>query len=63
VSAAAAAGTVLVARAVGAHAHLPALPASVLPAGDPAPWQEPYERWTATCAALRSAVTEPGGDS
>jgi sugar (pentulose or hexulose) kinase len=61
VSAAAAAGTVLVARAVGAHAHLPSLPASVLPAGDAAPWQEPYERWTAACAALRCATTEQGG--
>jgi xylulokinase len=58
VSAAPAAGTVLVARAVGAHAHLPSLPQSVVTAGDPAQWQEPYERWTATCTALRNAALQ-----
>jgi hypothetical protein len=47
---------VLVARAVGAHVHLPALPAQVLPAGDPLPWQEPYERWVDTVEALRRAT-------
>ena len=56
VSAAPAAGTALVARAVGAHAHLPSLPENMVPAGDPAVWQEPYDRWTETCAALRGAL-------
>ena len=60
VSPAAAAGTALVARAVGAHAHLPALPASRLAAGDPDPWQQPYDRWTRTVAALRRATDEQG---
>jgi xylulokinase len=62
VSPAAAAGTALVARAVGAHAHLPALPPSRLPAGDPGPWQEPYDRWTRTVTALRRA-TDDGPDA
>jgi xylulokinase len=57
-SAAAAAGAVLVARAVGAHAHLPALPPTVLPAGDAEPWTSAYERWCAAHAALRSALPE-----
>lgn len=55
---AAEAGEVLVARAVGAHAHTPGLPAEVVPAGDPSPWQEPYDRWCAAHAALRSALPE-----
>lgn len=46
-NAVAAAGTVLVARAVGAHAHVPTLPPTVLPAGDRAPYDEPYARWHA----------------
>jgi sugar (pentulose or hexulose) kinase len=58
VSPAAAAGTALVARAVGAHAHLPALPPSRLPAGDAGPWQEPYDRWTRTVTALRRATDD-----
>ncbi len=53
---AAQAGTVLVARALGAQLDIPALPTTVLPAGDPAPWQEGYERWTTTTEALRSAL-------
>ena len=52
---AAQAGTVLVARALGARPATPALPTTVLPAGDPAPWQEGYQRWTGTTEALRSA--------
>ena len=63
VSSAAAAGTVLVARAVGAHAHLPPLPTTVLPAGDPDPWQQPYEQWTGTVDALRRATGDGGGAS
>jgi xylulokinase len=57
-SAAAAAGAVLVARALGAHAHLPGLPAQVLPAGERAPWDAPYDRWCAAHAALRAALPE-----
>ena len=57
-SAAAAAGAVLVARAVGAHAHVPHLPSTVLPAGDRAAWTEPYDRWCAAHAALRAALPE-----
>ena len=41
------AGEVLAARALGVHAHIPPLPVASAPAGDPAPWQEPYERWRA----------------
>ena len=54
----AAAGTVLVARAVGAHAHLPSLPPTMLMAGDRAPHDEPYARWCAAHAALRAALPE-----
>ena len=54
----AAAGTVLVARAVGAHAHLPSLPQAILLAGDQAPYDEPYARWCAAHAALRTALPE-----
>ena len=61
VPAAAAAGAVLVAGAVGAHAHLPALPPTVLPAGDPEPWREPYARWTEVEAALRRATSRQEG--
>ncbi len=57
-NAAAAAGTVLVARAVGAHAHVPGLPSVVLPAGDRSPHDEPYARWCAAHAALRAALPE-----
>ena len=57
-SAAAAAGAVLVGRAIGAHAHLPALPEGVLPAGDPDAWQQTYDRWCAAHAALRAALPE-----
>lgn len=53
---AAQAGTVLVARALGAHLDIPALPTMVLSAGDQAPWQEGYERWIGTTEALRSAL-------
>ena len=58
VSGAAAAGAVLVARALGAHAHLPGLPEHVAPAGDPSEWDAPYERWCAAHAALRAALPE-----
>ncbi len=57
---AAAAGTYLVSRAVGAHAHLPALPERVLPAGDPRPHDGPYAGWCAAHAALRSAALTEG---
>ena len=57
-SSASAAGAVLVARAVGAHAHTPGLPADVVPAGDPTAWDERYERWCAAHAALRAALPE-----
>ncbi|MCW2615103.1 MAG: hypothetical protein JWN08_2097, partial [Frankiales bacterium] len=39
------AGAVLVGRALGAHAHVPGLPATVLPAGDPSPHAASYARW------------------
>lgn len=53
---AAAAGAHLVARSVGAHSHAPSLPATVMPAGDPAPWQAPYRTWVETTEALRAAL-------
>ena len=55
---AAPAGAALVARAVGAHAHVPGLPREVLPAGDPGPWDETYARWCVATAALRQALPE-----
>ncbi len=55
---AAAAGAVLVARAVGAHAHVPGLPTTVLAGGDRTPHDEPYARWCAATAALRAALPE-----
>ena len=55
---AAAAGAVLVARAVGAHAHVPGLPSTVLPAGDRTGHDEPYARWCDATAALRAALPE-----
>lgn len=57
-SGAAAAGAVLVTRALGAHAHLPGLPERVVPAGERERWDAPYERWCAAHAALRSALPE-----
>jgi xylulokinase len=57
-SGASAAGAVLVARAVGAHAHVPGLPSTVLPAGDASAWSERYERWCTAHAALRAALPE-----
>ena len=57
-SGAAAAGAVLVARALGAHAHLPALPPHVVPAGERRSWDAAYERWCAAHAALRSALPD-----
>lgn len=54
----AAAGATLVARAVGAHAHLPGLPERVLPAGDAAAHDDAYARWCAAHAALRQALPE-----
>ena len=50
----AAAGAALVTRAVGAHAHAPGLPATVLPAGDASLHDAPYARWCAAHAALRA---------
>lgn len=58
VSGAAAAGASLVGKAVGAHAHLPGLPPTVLPAGDASRWDEPYRRWCASHEALRTALPE-----
>lgn len=55
---AAAAGAVLVARAVGGHAHVPGLPETILPAGSHEPWDAPYERWCAAHVALRTALPE-----
>ena len=59
-SGAAAAGAALVARAVGAHAHVPGLPATVLPGGDASAWDTAYERWCAAHAALRAALPDAG---
>lgn len=53
---AAEAGGVLVRRALGEDVPLPGLPERVLPAGDRAPWDEPYERWCAAHTALRAAL-------
>ena len=55
---AAAAGTVLVAKAVGAHGHVPGLPGRVLAAGDPGPLAERRGRWSEVTEALRSALPE-----
>ena len=52
------AGAALVGRAVGAHAHVPGLPSTVLPAGDRRPYDEPYARWCAAHAALRAALPD-----
>ena len=54
----AAAGTALVACAVGAHAHVPRLPVEVVPAGDPAGLAERRERWLHVTEALRAALPE-----
>ena len=59
-SVAARAGAVLIGRAVGAHAHLPGLPAAVLPAGDASSWDDARSSWLATVASLRSAL--PGSE-
>lgn len=52
------AGEHLAARALGVDVPAAALPAHTCPAGDPAPWQESYERWCAAHAALRAALPE-----
>lgn len=57
-SSASAAGTALVARAVGGHAHLPGLPPEVVAAGDPAPLDPAYRRWWAATDALRTSFGE-----
>lgn len=57
-SGAACAGAALVGRAVGAHAHQPGLPPTVLPAGDAARWDPLYRRWCDAHAALRAALPE-----
>jgi len=54
----AAAGAALVCRAVGAHAHVPPLPVTVLPAGDASVHDAPYARWCAAHAALREALPD-----
>ena len=61
---AALAGAALVARASGqpvGEAGEPAPPARVVPAGDPAPYQEPFERFLAASAALRAHLPEAPG--
>ena len=55
---AAQAGAALVARALGAPAHLPGLPEAVLAAGDPGRWLEGYQRWSTATEALRAALPE-----
>ena len=54
-SAAARAGAVLVGRAVGAHAHLPGLPATVLPGGDASSWDDARASWVEASTSLRDA--------
>lgn len=58
-SGAAAAGAALVGRAVGAHAHRPRLPATLLPGGDASRWDAAYARWCSAHASLREALPEP----
>jgi len=55
-SGAAQAGEVLVRRALGAHGHVPGLPAEVLPAGDASLHEERYARWVEVTAAVRGAL-------
>ena len=55
---AAQAGTVLVGRALGQHVHDPALPDTVLPAGDPGPWAAARQAWAAATESLRTALPE-----
>ncbi len=59
---AALAGAALVARACGAGGggELPGPPARMVPAGDPAPYAEPYERYVQAHAALRAHLPEAG---
>jgi xylulokinase len=59
-SGAAQAGAVLVARAVGAHAHVPALPDEVLGAGDATAYDAAFDRWCAAHAVLRAGLTDDG---
>ena len=54
----AAAGTALVAKAVGAHHHAPPLPSLVLPAGEPGALAVRRERWQQVTEALRAALPE-----
>ena len=54
----ASAGTALVARAVGAHSHVPRLPTLVVPAGDPGSLRPRRDRWLEVTEALRAALPE-----
>ena len=54
----AAAGTRLVARAVGAHSHTAALPDNVCRAGDPAPLAARRQRWLEVEQVLRERLPE-----
>ena len=51
-------GCHLVARAIGAHTHVPRLPARVVPAGDAADWSEPMARWRSVTAALQVGLAD-----
>lgn len=54
----AAAGTVLVARALGAHHHAPRLPSVLLPAGEAGALAARQQRWQQVTEALRAALPE-----
>ncbi|MDP3712431.1 MAG: FGGY-family carbohydrate kinase [Mycobacteriales bacterium] len=51
-------GCHLVARAIGAHTHVPSLPTRVVPAGDTADWTSARERWLEVEAALRAGLAD-----
>jgi phosphoglycerate dehydrogenase-like enzyme len=53
---AARAGSALVARAVGAHAHVPGLPDRVLPGGDAARHDDAYAAWCRAHEVLRTGL-------
>lgn len=55
-TAAARAGAHLVARALGGDVAAPGLPATVVPAGDPGPYEDAYAHWLRTTLALTSAL-------
>jgi xylulokinase len=51
-------GCHLVARAIGAHTHVPPLPSRVLPAGDPSVWEESLARWRSVTEVLQEGLAE-----